>query len=237
MVVNSWRLGIDGDSYLLHTPAMAQGNMLLHFHHALQYGAAFTGPGHYPDMDYINTAHADSGSYVNTNTTPFRYPTIESDIGLAAMCPSPIMLDTVNLSLMSIYTNTAMIAIVQDPLVLPAQVLSSNATSEVWARRLFNGDRAVVLINKTGSSQAISVSLSALGLPAGSTAAYSVWDRAYLPCAGTDFTTSVDPWYAQLLRFSPIQPGVFTGTIGLTSNNVPFTVHITNGLIYRVTSP
>jgi hypothetical protein len=188
-------------------------------------------------MDFINTRHADSGAYLNTNTWPFRFPTIESDIGLAAMCPSPIMLDTVELSLMPIYMNTAMITIDQDPLVLPAQVVSSNTTSEVWSRRLVNGDRAVVLINKTGSSQAISVSLSALGLPAASTVVYSVWDRAYLPCSGTSFTSSVDPWYAQLLRFSPAQPGVFTGTVGLTSNSVPFTLHITNGLIYGVTSP
>ena len=236
-VVNAWRLGMDGDSYLFGGKAVAQGNMLLHFHHALEYGAAFTGPGHYPDMDFINTGQADYGDYVNTSTSPYRYPTIESDIGLAAMCPSPIMVDTVNLALMPIYTNTAMIAIDQDPLVMPAQVVSSNATSEVWSRRLFNGDRAVALINKTGSSQAISVNLSALGLPAGPTAVYSVWDQAYLPCAPAAFTSSVDPLYVQLLRFSPTQAGLFTGTVGLTSNSVPYTLHITNGLIYGVTSP
>jgi alpha-galactosidase len=236
-VVNAWRLGMDGDSYLFGGEAVAQGNMLLHFHHALEYGAAFTGPGHYPDMDFINTGQADYGDYVNTSTSPYRYPTIESDIGLAAMCPSPIMVDTVNLALMPIYTNTAFIAIDQDPLVMPAQVVSSNATSEVWSRRLFNGDRAVALINKTGSSQAISVNLSALGLPAGPTAVYSVWDQAYLPCAPAAFTSSVDPWYVQLLRFSPTQAGLFTGTVGLTSNSVPYTLHITNGLIYGVSSP
>jgi hypothetical protein len=236
-VVNAWRLGIDGDANPAGGQAAAQTNMLLHFHHALQYGAAFTGPGHYPDADFINTSQADYGSYINTNSSPFRYPTIESDIGLAAMCPSPLMLDKVNLSLMPIYTNTAMIAIDQDPLVMPAQVVSSNATSEVWSRRLFNGDRALVMINKTGSSQAISVSLSALGLPAGPMAVYSVWDWAYLPCAPASFTSSVDPWYAQLLRFSPTQPGLFTGTIGLTSNSVPYRLHITNGLIYGVSSP
>lgn len=236
-VVNSWRLGIDGDANPYGGPAAAQTNMLLHFHHAMQYGAAFTGPGHYPDMDFVNTGQADYGPYVNTNTTPFRYPTIESIIGLTAMCPSPIMLDRVQISLMPIYTNTAMIAIDQDPLVLPAQVVSSNATTEVWSRRLVNGDRAVALINKTGSSQAIRVSLAALGLPAGPAVVYSVWDHAVLPCAGASFTASVDPWYVHLLRVSPTQPGLFTGTVGLTSNSVPFTLHITNGQICRVTSP
>ena len=200
-------------------------------------GAAFTGPGHYPDVDFISTGQAVSTGYINTNTSPFRYPTVESAVGLAAICPSPIMLDTINLALMPIYTNTAMIAISQDPLVLPAELVSSNVTSEVWSRRLFNGDRAVALVNKTGASQAISVGLSTLGLPSGPTVVYSVWDRTYLPCAPTGFTSSVDPWYVQLLRFSPTQPGLFTGTVGLTSNNVPFTLHITNGQIYQVTSP
>jgi len=130
-----------------------------------------------------------------------------------------------------------MIAIDQDPLVCPAQVVSSNSTTEVWSRRLFNGDRAVALINKDGSRQTISVSLSALGIPAGPTAVYSVWDQACLPCTGSNFTCLVEPAYVQLLRFSPTQPGLFTGTVGLTSNSVPFTLHITNGLIYGVTSP
>jgi alpha-galactosidase len=236
-VVNSWRLGMDGDAYLMGGPISAQYNMLLHFHHALQYGAAFTGPGHYPDMDFIHTSEATSSEYLNTNTVPARYPTIESAIGLAAMVPSPIMLDQILLPLMPMYTNTAMIAIDQDPLVCPAQVVSSNSTSEVWARRLFNGDRAVALINKTSSKQTVSVSLNALGLPAGPSAVYSVWDHAYLPCAAPAFTSSVDPACVQLLRFSPVQPGLFTGTVGLTSNSVPFTLHITNGLIYGVTSP
>jgi alpha-galactosidase len=236
-VVNSWRLGIDGDAYLMNGPGAAQQNMLRHFHHAVQYGAALTSPGHYPDMDFIPTHQADYDPYINKSVFPYRYPTIESAIGLAAMCPSPIMVDDVSLALMPIYTNLAMIAIDQDPLVLPAQVVSSNATSEVWSRRLSNGDRAVALINKTGSSQPISVSLNALGLPPGPATVYSVWDQAMLPCSGSTLTSSVDSYYTQLLRFSPVQPGLFTGTVGLTSNSVPYTLHITNGLIYGVSSP
>jgi alpha-galactosidase len=121
--------------------------------------------------------------------------------------------------------------------VLPAQVVTSNATSEVWSRRLVNGDRAVVLINKAATTQPISVSLNALGLPGGAAQAYSIWDHAYLPCTADGLTASVEPYCAQLLRISVSPSGVFTGTVGLTSNTVPFTLHITNGLIFRVSSP
>jgi alpha-galactosidase len=62
--------------------------------------------------------------------------------------------------------NSQVIAIDQDSLGAQGYLVSGlGTTAQVWVKPLANGDRAVALLNEASSSQQISTSASAVGMP------------------------------------------------------------------------
>jgi alpha-galactosidase len=66
----------------------------------------------------------------------------------------------------AILTNREVIAVDQDPLGIAGRRVVKDGDSEVWARPLQDGGRAVVLLNRGSAPRKISVSWQALGYPA-----------------------------------------------------------------------
>ena len=61
--------------------------------------------------------------------------------------------------------NKEVIAVDQDALGRQGERVAKNGDLEVWAKQLKDGSRAVVLLNRSGAEQQISVSWEDLGYP------------------------------------------------------------------------
>jgi alpha-galactosidase len=64
-----------------------------------------------------------------------------------------------------ILTNKEVIAIDQDPLGRQGRRVWKDGDLEVWAKQLKNGDRALILLNRSGSSQEMTVNWEQIGYP------------------------------------------------------------------------
>ncbi len=64
-----------------------------------------------------------------------------------------------------ILTNKEVIAIDQDPLGRQGRRVWKDNDLEVWAKQLKNGDRAVILLNRSSSAQQITANWEQLGYP------------------------------------------------------------------------
>jgi hypothetical protein len=207
LVTDAVRLNVDGDLYLSAHPPFALASMLGHFHHGMQAAAAYTRPGKFIDLDFINLNYIPAMEHPGPYTN---WETAENILGLWAMAPAPLMVDSIHPELLPLYTNTRMIAIDQDPLCIPSHVVTSNTTYEVWTRPLENGNKAAILINKAASTNTIAVNLVELGLPPPAwgnfVTVYGVWENAALLYTTNNFSLPVKPYYAQLLLISPCNP-------------------------------
>ena len=65
-------------------------------------------------------------------------------------------------------TNRDVIAVDQDPLGRQGRRVRTNGNQEVWVKPLANGDRAVVLFNRSTTRATITTSARAIGMPAAS---------------------------------------------------------------------
>ncbi len=225
VVTDAVRMNVDGDLYLSANPPSALASMLAHFHHGMQAAAAYTRPGKFIDMDFINLNYVPAAEHPGPYTN---WETAENILGLWSMGPAPLMVDSIHFDLLPLYTNTKMIAIDQDPLCIPSHVVSSNVNYEVWTRPLENGNKAAILINKTASTNTFSVNLVDLGLPAPAwgnyVTVYGVWENSGLLYTTNNFSLPVKPYYAELLLISPCTPAATTSTLYtsvLTTTNRP----------------
>jgi hypothetical protein len=225
LVTDAVRLNVDGDLYLSSYPPYALSAMLAHFHHGMQAAAAYTRQGKFIDLDFINLNYVPSSQHPEPYTN---WETAENILGLWAMAPAPLMVDSIRPELLPLYTNTRMIAIDQDPLCLPSHVVTSNANYEVWTRPLENGNKAAILINKSAATNTIAVNLVDLGLPAPAwgnfVTVYGVWENKALLYTTNNFSLPVKPYYAQLLLVSPCNPtpapSVYVSTLATTNKPV-----------------
>jgi alpha-galactosidase len=78
----------------------------------------------------------------------------------------------------SMLQNSQVIAIDQDSLGAQGYLVSGlGTTAQVWVKPLANGDRAVALLNEDGSSsQQITTSTTAVGMPANASGNYTLQD-------------------------------------------------------------
>jgi alpha-galactosidase len=113
--------------------------------------------GHWNDPDYL-------GPGLGMTDTE-----AQSQFSMWAMVAAPLilgsdprLLSTTNLKML---TNPRVIAIDQDSLGAQGYLLSKSGSAQVWVKRLAGGARAVALFNTGSSSQQISTSAGALGMP------------------------------------------------------------------------
>ena len=126
-------------------------------------------PGHYNDPDMLVVGRVGWGSSQHpTRLTPDEQLT---HITLWSMAASPLLIgcDMTQMDKFThdLLTNTEVLDIDQDPLVLPVQCVANDGTVEVWARKLYDGTVAVACFNKGKTAQKAGISWSDLSKVAG----------------------------------------------------------------------
>jgi hypothetical protein len=141
-------------------------------------------PGHWPDADMLPLgylgpscpAHGSGASALSHN----QQVTVMT---LWAMMPSPLIFggnptklsgDTWTIALL---TNEEVLAVNQDALGSRGKRISQQSNTEVWARDLADGRKAVALFNRATQDATVSVTFSQLGV-AGSPPVRDLWQRA-----------------------------------------------------------
>ena len=120
------------------------------------YSAA--GPGHWNDPDMLEVGNG------GMTTTEYR-----SHFSLWALMAAPLIagndLRSMTPEIHDILTNKEVIAIDQDPLGRQGRRVWKDGDFEVWSKQLQDGSRAVILLNRSASSQNITVTWEQIGYP------------------------------------------------------------------------
>jgi len=157
----------------------------------------YAGPGHWNDPDMLEVG--------NSGMTTAEY---RSHLSLWCILAAPLMAgnDLKNMSpeIKEILTNKEVIAVDQDPLGMQGRRVRKNGDSEVWAKQLKDGSRAVVLFNRGASDADISVSWEDLGYPPHLSAAVrDLWAKKDLAKSTATFATKVPSHGVAMLRITP----------------------------------
>lgn len=119
---------------------------------------SFAGPGHWNDPDMLEVG--------NGGMTDTEY---RAHFSLWAILAAPLIagndVRTMSASIKEILTNKDVIAVDQDSLGKQGSRVAKQGDSEVWARTLAGGDRAVVLFNRGKAPATIKVKWQDLGYP------------------------------------------------------------------------
>ncbi|MEU2390233.1 ricin-type beta-trefoil lectin domain protein [Streptomyces sp. NPDC007369] len=152
-----WREGKDIKVYSPAAPAASRWSSVLGNYGYNRWLGRYAGPGNWNDPDFLI-----AGAPGLTDAES------RSQVGLWAMMAAPFILSSDVSALtpggLAALGNTDLIALDQDPMGRQGAVVSANATFEVLARPLANGDRAVAVLNRSGSTRDISVPLADIGL-------------------------------------------------------------------------
>jgi alpha-galactosidase len=119
---------------------------------------SFAGPGHWNDPDMLEVGNG------GMTTTEYR-----SHFSFWCLLAAPLIAgnDLANMTpeIKAILTNREVIAVNQDPLGMEGRRVRKDGDSEVWAKELKGGTRAVLLFNRGASDTEISVAWEDLGYP------------------------------------------------------------------------
>jgi alpha-galactosidase len=128
----------------------------------------FAGPGHWNDPDMLMVGIVGFGNTHPTHLTPNEQIL---HISMWCMLSSPLLIgcdmtrfDPFTLAILS---NDEVLDINQDPLGRPAGRIAQNGDQEIWARPLFDGTKAVALVNGGGDPATINVRWSDLEMAPG----------------------------------------------------------------------
>ncbi len=158
---------------------------------------SYAGPGHWNDPDMLEVG--------NGGMTAIEY---RSHFSLWCLLAAPLMAgnDLKNMSpeINEILTNKEVIAVDQDSLGMEGRRVGKNGDSEVWAKQMKDGSRAVVLLNRGVSEAEISVSWEDLGYPAHLSAAVrDLWAKKDLGKSTGTFSARVPSHAVVMLRVAP----------------------------------
>jgi alpha-galactosidase len=191
-IANMWRSNNDyGDSWSQVLGNLDQEASL----------APYAGPGHWNDPDILQVGRGGMSTAED-----------QAHFSMWSMLAAPLLagndLRSMPAGTKAILTNREVIAIDQDPLGAEATRLSHSGNADVWVKRLANGDRAVMLLNRGGTPLNISTTARAAGLPpAGAYAVRDLWAHTTRESAGP-VTAAVPPDSAMLYRVSPLDSGI-----------------------------
>jgi alpha-galactosidase len=146
---------------------------------------SFAGPGHWNDPDMLEVGNG------GMTTTEYR-----SHFSLWAILAAPLMagndLRDMKPEIQAILTNKEVIAVNQDPLGRQARRVRKDGDLEVWAKPLKDGNRAVVLFNRSSSEQSLSVTWEEIGYPDHLSAAVrDLWQKRDLGKSTGKFSATV----------------------------------------------
>ncbi len=149
----------------------------------------------------------------------------QAHFSLWAIAGAPLLagntITTMSSTTKSILTNSEVIAVDQDPLDLQAIKVSEPSIGlQVWSKVLNgSGQRAVALLNRTGSTANIKVNWSDISLT-GSAQVRDLWAHSNLGSFSTSYTASVPSHGVVLLKISGTEPGVANYEAEASSNTL-----------------
>jgi len=157
----------------------------------------YAGPGHWNDPDMLEVGN---GGMTNTE--------YRAHFSLWCMLAAPLMagndLKNMSAEIQGILTNKEVIAVDQDPLGMEGRRVRKNGDSEVWAKQMKDGSRAVALLNRSASEADISVSWEDLGYPTHLAAAVrDLWAMKDLGKFTATFSAKVPSHGVVMLRVTP----------------------------------
>jgi len=116
------------------------------------------GPGHWNDPDMLEVGNG------GMSTTEYR-----SHFSLWCILAAPLMagndIRSMTPEIAEILKNKEVIAVDQDPMGLQGRRIRLEGETEVWAKQLNDGGRAVVLFNRSSAEKEISVNWRDIGYP------------------------------------------------------------------------
>jgi alpha-galactosidase len=158
---------------------------------------AYAGPGHWNDPDMLEV-----GNHNLTDTE------CRSHFSLWCVLAAPLITGNdvrhMKPAIQKILTNRELIAVDQDPLGQPGVRVRKNGETEVWAKRLADGGRAVVLFNRGAAPAEISVAWEDLGYPGHLRAAVrDLWTGAKLGKPQRKFSATIAPHDVCVINVMP----------------------------------
>ncbi|ACU73502.1 Ricin B lectin [Catenulispora acidiphila DSM 44928] len=163
-----WREGYDIATYNSGNPTASRWSSVMSNYGYNRWIARYAHPGNWNDPDFLIAG--DPGLTAEES---------RSQVALWAMMNAPMILssDVANLSAdgLAALGNTDLIALDQDSAGRQAGVVSTNGTTDVLAKPLANGDRAVAVLNRGSASQNVSTTLASIGLPNCTASAKNLW--------------------------------------------------------------
>ncbi len=156
-----------------------------------------SGPNHWNDPDMLEVGN---GGMTNTE--------YQAHFSLWAMLAAPLIagndLSKMDKPTLDILTNKDVIAIDQDALGQQGQRVAKDGDYEVWMRPLKNGDRAVVLLNRSATAHPMSIDWQTLQMPAGMKAdVKDLWSKVTKTSVKGSFGADVPSHGVVMLRVTP----------------------------------
>jgi alpha-galactosidase len=152
-----------------------------------------SGPGHYHTIDWMPTSYG--------SVFPTMYALMSSPLWVGDVAP------WAHPGVLRIFKNRDFIEVDQDPLGSPATLVAVSGNSQVWLKRLANGNRAVGFLNTSTTATAkIGLTGAQLGFLPNQTVYFkSVWAQIYGKFIGS-YSTTVQPMDAAfyLMSGSPL---------------------------------
>jgi alpha-galactosidase len=157
----------------------------------------FAGPGHWNDPDMLEVGNG------GMTTTEYR-----SHFSLWAILAAPLIagndLRNMTPEIRDILTNKEVIAIDQDPMGRQGRRVWKEGDLEVWGKQLKDGSRGVVLLNRGGAQQEITVTWEQMGYPAHLSAAVrDLWAHKDLGKFTGKFSAPVESHGVVMIKLMP----------------------------------
>ncbi|MFF7632740.1 ricin-type beta-trefoil lectin domain protein [Kitasatospora sp. NPDC008050] len=205
-----WREGYDIATYDASNPTASRWSSVLSNYGYNRWIGRYAKPGNWNDPDFLI---AGDGGLSDDES--------RSQVALWSMMAAPMILssDVAQLSPTALATlgNTDLIALDQDSAGHQAAVVSGNGSTDVLARPLAGGDRAVAVLNRGSSARSITTTLASIGLPGCSVSAKDLWTGARSTTSSA-LTATVPAHGTAIWRLTPQGCAAPTPTGQLTGN-------------------
>jgi MYXO-CTERM domain-containing protein len=175
--------------------------------------------GHWPDADMLPLGFLGPRCPVHASApTALNHNQQVSVMSLWSILPSPLIFggnvpdlvtDATGPWTVALLTNDEVLAVNQDSAGTHAQRISQAGTTEVWARDLSGGRKAVALFNNGAQDAVVSVTFSQLGVT-GTPVVRDLWNRANVTGMTTGLSMTV-PFDAALMYV--LSPPAGTGAV------------------------
>ncbi|MEV0804287.1 NPCBM/NEW2 domain-containing protein [Kribbella sp. NPDC050281] len=165
-------------------------------------------PGAFSDPDYL-------APELGMTDEEFR-----SQLTLWAVAAAPLVVGSdirkLSATTISMLTDPDVLAINQDRAAVQAVRVGAAGTTETWVKRLADGGRAVVLLNRGDSAKTITTTASAVGLQGARFTLKNAWTNKVTESAGT-ISAAVPAHGTALFRVEPARgvPGIPHVTAGI----------------------